>query len=132
MEENKIIQHFEGKTIFITGASGFLAKIFFEKILRVQPNVKKLYLLIRSTPKRSIEQRLQEEVLDTELFRVVREKWGDEEFKSNISSKVISVSGDISHENLGIMSLELREEMYREIDIVINSAATTNFYERCQ
>ncbi|KAL3620181.1 hypothetical protein CASFOL_035093 [Castilleja foliolosa] len=33
-------------------------------ILRVQPNVKKLYLLIRSTPKRSIEQRLQEEVVD--------------------------------------------------------------------
>ncbi|KAL3620180.1 hypothetical protein CASFOL_035092 [Castilleja foliolosa] len=69
-------------------------------------------------------------VVDTELFRVVREKWGDEEFKSNISSKLIPVSGDISHENLGITSLELREEMCREIDIVINSAATTNFDER--
>ena len=26
MEESKIIQHFEGKTILITGSTGFLAK----------------------------------------------------------------------------------------------------------
>ncbi|KAK6138312.1 hypothetical protein DH2020_027958 [Rehmannia glutinosa] len=122
MEENKIVQHFEGKTIFIT--------VFLEKILRVQPNVKKIFLLIRETPKRSVEQRLQEEVVDIELFRVLREKWGEEDFNSILLPKIIPVSGDVSHENLGIVNSELREEMWREIDIIVNSAATTKFDER--
>ncbi|KAI3461304.1 hypothetical protein Pfo_017967 [Paulownia fortunei] len=129
MEESQIVQHFEGKTIFITGATGFLAKVFLEKILRVQPNVKKLFLLIRATSKRSIEQRLQEEVVDTELFRVLREGCG-EDFNSILLSKVIPVSGDVSQENLGIVDSELREDMWREIDIIVNSAATTKFDER--
>ncbi|KAL8483764.1 hypothetical protein ACS0TY_026447 [Phlomoides rotata] len=131
MEDSKLLQYFEGKTIFITGATGFLAKVFVEKILRVQPNVKKLYLLIRKPTKTSIEQRLQDEVVDTELFRVLREKCGDD-FHSLISSKVIPISGDVAHENLGIMDSKLREvmSMWREIDIIVNSAATTNFFER--
>ncbi|KAK6138177.1 hypothetical protein DH2020_028061 [Rehmannia glutinosa] len=104
--------------------------VFLEKILRVQPNVKKIFLLIRETSKRSAEQRLQEEVVDIELFRVLREKWGEEDFNSILLPKIIPVSGDVSHENLGIADSELREEMWREIDIIVNSAATTKFDER--
>ncbi|EEF38504.1 oxidoreductase, putative [Ricinus communis] len=48
MEFGSILQFLEKKNILITGATGFLAKIFIEKILRVQPNVKKLYLLLRA------------------------------------------------------------------------------------
>lgn len=36
--------------------------VFVEKILRVQPNVKKIFLLMRATAKRTVEQRLHEEV----------------------------------------------------------------------
>ncbi|KAK4764940.1 hypothetical protein SAY86_026030 [Trapa natans] len=42
------LQFLEDKTILVTGAAGFLAKIFVEKVLRVQPGVKKLFLLIRA------------------------------------------------------------------------------------
>ncbi|PIN09215.1 Acyl-CoA reductase [Handroanthus impetiginosus] len=129
MEESKILQYFEGKTIFITGATGFLAKIFLEKILRVQPNIKKLYLLIRETAKKSTEQRLQEEVVNTELFRVLREEYG-KDLNFVLLPKVIPISGDVSHDNLGITNPKIREEMWQEIDIIVNSAATTKFDER--
>ncbi|KAG8371182.1 hypothetical protein BUALT_Bualt13G0060400 [Buddleja alternifolia] len=129
MEENKIIQNFEGKTIFITGSTGFLAKILVEKILRVQPNVKKLFLLIRPSNAKSIEQRFHKEVVDTKLFQVLRNKWG-ENSTSFISSKVVPILGDVSHENLGIRNTELRDSMWREIDYIVNSAATTRFDER--
>ncbi|XP_020969353.1 fatty acyl-CoA reductase 2-like [Arachis ipaensis] len=43
MELGSILHFVEDKTILITGATGFLAKILVEKILRVQPNVKKLF-----------------------------------------------------------------------------------------
>nr|GFC85725.1 fatty acyl-CoA reductase 3 [Tanacetum cinerariifolium] len=44
-----IIEYLENKTILVTGTTGFLGKIFVEKILRVQPNIKKLFLLIRAS-----------------------------------------------------------------------------------
>ncbi|KAM5549260.1 hypothetical protein ABKV19_000599 [Rosa sericea] len=47
MELESILGYLENKTIFITGATGFVGKVLVEKILRVQPNVKKLYLLLR-------------------------------------------------------------------------------------
>ncbi|KAG6436107.1 hypothetical protein SASPL_100989 [Salvia splendens] len=106
MEESKIIQHFEGKTILITGSTGFLAKIFLEKILRLQPNV-----------------------VGTELFGVLRKELGGD-FESMISSKVVAISGDVGYENLGIIDVQLRHQMWREIDVIVNSAATTKFDER--
>ncbi|XP_071927622.1 alcohol-forming fatty acyl-CoA reductase-like [Coffea arabica] len=129
MEIDKIAQFFEGKTIFITGATGFLAKIFVEKILGIQPSVKKLFLLMRPSNSKSCSQRLYQEIIDTELFKVLREKWGAS-LSFLISEKVVAVPGDISCENLGIQNSPLREQMWREIDVVINSAVTTRFDER--
>ncbi|KAI5666631.1 hypothetical protein M9H77_16484 [Catharanthus roseus] len=129
-----IVQFFYGKTIFITGATGFLAKVVLEKILRIQPNIKRIFLLIRATKQKSSSQRLYEEIIETDLFRVVKEKCGGiEGLRSLISEKVVAVCGDIScDQNLGINQEDynLRDYMYKEIDIIINSAATTNFHER--
>ncbi|CAK9150538.1 unnamed protein product [Ilex paraguariensis] len=62
MELGSSIQFLENKTLLVTGATGFLAKIFVEKILRVQPNVKKLYLLLRAADTNSALQRFNSEV----------------------------------------------------------------------
>nr|GEW88311.1 jojoba acyl CoA reductase-related male sterility protein [Tanacetum cinerariifolium] len=61
MELESILDFLDNKTILVTGATGFLAKIFVEKILRVQPNVKKLYLLMRATDAKSALQRFNTE-----------------------------------------------------------------------
>ncbi|KAM0902088.1 hypothetical protein ACQ4PT_019602 [Festuca glaucescens] len=42
LDEGKITQYFRSKSVLITGSTGFLGKILVEKILRVQPNVKKI------------------------------------------------------------------------------------------
>ncbi|CAA2966145.1 fatty acyl- reductase 3-like isoform X1 [Olea europaea subsp. europaea] len=129
MEESKILQYFEGKTILITGATGFLAKIFLEKVLRVQPKIKKLFLLIRAVDKRSAELRLHDEVLNTGLFGILKAKYGAD-LSPFLLSKVIPVCGDVSYENLGIFDSKLRDEISQEVDIIVNSAATTKFDER--
>lgn len=41
---------YKGKTIFITGASGFMGKVLVEKLLYSFPDLKHVYILIR--PKR--------------------------------------------------------------------------------
>ena len=64
-----------------------------------------------------------------DLFRVLREKLGAS-LNSLISEKITPVAGDITCENLGVKDSNLVEEMWKEVDVVVNLAATTNFDER--
>ncbi|KAB2065590.1 hypothetical protein E1A91_A09G103400v1 [Gossypium mustelinum] len=129
MELDNAVKFFQGKTILITGATGFLAKVFVEKILRIQPNVNKLYLLVRASNNKSAKQRLYDEIISKELFKILCNNWGSK-FDALISNKVKAVAGDISFENLGLNDSELREEMQKEIQIIVNVAASTDFSER--
>ncbi|CAN6248197.1 unnamed protein product [Urochloa humidicola] len=128
MDAARIVGYFKGKSILITGSAGFLGKILVEKILRVQPDASKIYLLVRGADASSAQQRVQEEVINTELFGLLMKKHGNR-FQQFINEKVVAVAGDIIYENLGLeipMLLALAEE----IDVIVNIAATTNFYER--
>ncbi|KAK4760567.1 hypothetical protein SAY87_005460 [Trapa incisa] len=124
------LQFLEDKTILVTGAAGFLAKIFVEKVLRVQPRVKKLFLLIRAEDDKSAKLRFQDEVISKELFRVLKEKLGAVKLNALISEKVVMVPGDITCEDLGVKDSFLIEQMWSQVDVVVNLAATTNFDER--
>ncbi|KAJ1440664.1 hypothetical protein SESBI_01731 [Sesbania bispinosa] len=150
MELGSILHFLQENTILITGATGFLAKsmlsftvallptpsVFFspskvllEKILRVQPNVKKLYLLLRAADAKSATHRLHNEIIGKDLFRMLKENLGGN-FISFVSEKVTLVPGDISREDLGLKDSNLKEEIYNQTDVIINLAATTNFDER--
>ncbi|KAL3725475.1 hypothetical protein ACJRO7_030494 [Eucalyptus globulus] len=132
-------------TILVMGATGSLSlslsllpppppALFVEKLLRIQPNVKKMYVfilaisLIRAMDKQAATQRLHEELIQKKLFGILREEWA-ENFNS-IVEKLSPIPGDVSCENLGVHDFDLRSEMWREIDIIVSSAATTKFDER--
>ncbi|KAM3198484.1 hypothetical protein ACQJBY_073555 [Aegilops geniculata] len=68
MDADSVVGYFRGKSILITGSTGFLGKVLVEKILRVQPDVKKLYLLIRAPDAESAKLRIQTEVKYLFLF----------------------------------------------------------------
>ncbi|XP_062030649.1 alcohol-forming fatty acyl-CoA reductase-like [Rosa rugosa] len=129
MELDSILGYLESKTILVTGATGLLGMVFVEKILRVQPNIGKLYLLIRASDANSATHRMRNEIIEKELFRVLREKWGTD-FESFISKKVVAISGDVASAELGVKGFELRERMCNEIQIILHSAATVDFNDR--
>ncbi|CAL5212261.1 unnamed protein product [Lathyrus oleraceus] len=124
-----ITQFLEDKNVLVLGAAGFLAKIFVEKILRVQPNVKKVYLLLRAADADSATKRLHNEILKKNLFKLLKENHG-EKFNSFISEKVTVVPGDISQEEFNLKDSNLVKELYNETNVIVNLAATTNFDER--
>ncbi|XP_059310769.1 probable fatty acyl-CoA reductase 4 [Lycium ferocissimum] len=68
------------------------------------------------------------QVIKTDLFRVLKEKLGPN-LHGLIQDKVFPVAGDIACDSLGI-NFELKDDMCSEIDIIVNSAATTRFDER--
>lgn len=99
-----------------------------EKILRIQPNVKKIFLLIRATDKQSAAHRLHQELIEKKLFAVLKQRWAPN--LSSILKKLHAIPGDVSSENLGVNDSNLRSEMWREIDVIIHSAATVTFDDR--
>ncbi|CAN1158036.1 Alcohol-forming fatty acyl-CoA reductase [Linum perenne] len=119
----------EDKTILVTGAAGFLGKLFVEEILRIQPNVKKIYVLLRAPDSHSATKRFHDEVTEKEVFRVVKEKWGTN-FHQFITEKVVTIVGDISREDLGIENVHLKQQILTETEFFLHSAATTAFDER--
>ncbi|CAM8961676.1 unnamed protein product [Rhodiola kirilowii] len=125
-----IVGFLENKTVLVTGATGFVAKVLVEKILRIQPNVKKLFLLVRAKDSASAATRLYDEILSKELFAVLREKHGSDLSHLMCERVTVAVAGDISYQDLGITEPELKNEMCNEIDVVVNLAATVNFDER--
>ncbi|KAF7823251.1 fatty acyl-CoA reductase 3-like [Senna tora] len=129
MELESILHFLHDKTILVTGAAGFLAKIFVEKVLRVQPNVKKLYLLVRASDPKSASLRLNNEIIGKDLFKLLKEKHGDD-FNSFVSQKLSVVAGDISIEDLDFKDSILIQEICNQTDVIVNLAATTNFDER--
>ncbi|KAF8759245.1 hypothetical protein HU200_010277 [Digitaria exilis] len=65
MDSAKVVGCYRDRTILVTGSTGFLGKLLVEKILRVQPGVKKLYLLVRAQDNTAAQHRVLKEVNNT-------------------------------------------------------------------
>lgn len=56
-----IPEFYNGRSVFITGASGFMGKVLVEKLLRSCPGVSRLYVLMRpSRSGKGVSERLQD------------------------------------------------------------------------
>ena len=58
MENNSVQKFYEGKTIFITGASGFMGKVLLEKLLYSCSDVKEVIILMRPKKEKTAIQRV--------------------------------------------------------------------------
>ncbi|KAH9673905.1 Fatty acyl-CoA reductase 2 [Citrus sinensis] len=117
-----------GKSFFVTGATGFLAKVLIEKILRAAPEVGKIFLLIKAESEEAASKRLKDEVINAELFKCLQQTYGEcyQDFMLNI---LVPVVGNISEINLGLEG-NLATVIANEVDVIINSAASITFHER--
>lgn len=68
MAASNIAQYYEGRSVFITGATGFMGKVLVEKLLRSCPGVVNLYLLMRPAKGKDVKCRLQE-LIDNQVRR---------------------------------------------------------------
>jgi alcohol-forming fatty acyl-CoA reductase len=67
-------------------------------------------------------------VIGKEIFKVLKEQHG-KDYSKFMEEKISAVAGDVIFENLGIESCQF-ENLFTEINVIVNSAAVTNFYER--
>jgi len=117
-------QYLRGKTILLTGGTGFLGKVVIERLLRIAPEVARIYLLIREASEPAAA-RLEDEVLPAGVFNALANTYGSG-WPRFVRDKIVPVAGDVSRPCLG-----LKEDNFAaltaQVDIVINSAASVVF-----
>jgi HAD superfamily hydrolase (TIGR01490 family) len=114
-----------GKTLLVTGCTGFLGKSILEKCLRSVPELARINVAIRSSARRSAPERLQREILASPAFKRLREQLGEERFASLTAEKLRLIEIDLSRDGLGLD--EGGRELLRQSDVVIHSAAAVEF-----
>ncbi|XP_017076550.2 fatty acyl-CoA reductase wat [Drosophila eugracilis] len=111
---------FRSKTVFLTGATGFLGKVIIEKLLRTT-EVKRIYVLIRPKKGIEIEKRINTWSKDA-VFELLLKS------KPEALQRVWPIAGDCLESDLGIADND-RRLLASEVQIVIHGAATVRFNE---
>src|SRR5262245_8037899 len=114
---------FAGKTVLVTGATGFLGKALVEKMLRSFHDLGRIFLLIRPKERgsRSVaaDQRFQDDVLKSSIFDRLRRELGDN-FDPLVESKVEVIAGDLTDERFGASAVD-HQRLIEQAQIILNS-----------
>ncbi|XP_025157999.1 fatty acyl-CoA reductase 1-like [Harpegnathos saltator] len=110
---------YSGKSVFITGATGFLGKSLIEKLLRSCPDIKEIFLLMRPKKDVNIEERLRK-LLTNPLFHTLRRE------QPHCFDKLIPVKGDIAIENLDLSDTD-RNMLIQKTSVIFHIAANVRF-----
>lgn len=112
-----------GKTIAITGSTGFLGTCLVEKLLRSVPECNLLLLIRPST--RGSQRRMETEILNNNAFNRLKEELGKEKFKEMAAKRITPIAADITKQYLGISPEDM--ELLTKAEIFIHSAAAVSF-----
>ncbi|KAI5631109.1 male sterility protein domain-containing protein [Phthorimaea operculella] len=115
-----IPEFFAGRSVFITGATGFMGKVLIERLLATCPDIARLYLLMRTKRDVAPEARLQV-LKDSKVFDKLRET------NPSQLDKLALVPGDVTQPQLGISTEHL--SLLHDVSVVFHSAATLKFDE---
>lgn len=118
-------QSFDGKTVFVIGATGFLGKVWLTQLLSQIQTFKKMYILIRGKGSQSGLDRFENLINTSYVFAHLHEKFKDE-LTTYLQNKVEIIEGDVSYENLGLNEQQI-EKLTREVDITVNFAGLVDF-----
>lgn len=110
--------YFKGKSIFMTGSTGFVGRFLIYKLLK-DCDIKMIYILMRPKKGLNVQERF-ETFRNLELFTFLADK--------NQLDKIVPLAGDITLPSCGLSSVDIKL-ITDNVDIVYHSAATVKFTE---
>lgn len=119
---HQIRDFYTGKTLFLTGCTGYIGKCVIEKLLRTCYGIEKIFILVRPKKNSSVEDRMAK-FFQNVLFDKLRNT------RPGFEKKVVPLQGDLMEPGLGL-SPELRQLLIEETDIIIHNGATVMFTEQ--
>lgn len=117
--QSSIREFYRGKSVFITGATGFAGKSLVQRMLQTC-DVKTVYILLRGKRGQNFADRLKS-YLDDECFSYMNDK-------EQLLSKVIAFEGDITLPRLGLSDSDYAT-LAENVSLVFHAAASVRFTE---
>ncbi|HLK85821.1 MAG TPA: AMP-binding protein [Candidatus Binataceae bacterium] len=115
-------QTLRNRRILLTGATGFLGKVFLSLLLRWHPEIERVYVLIRGDRRLALN-RLRREILDSPVMGPLREHLGGR-FDAYVEAKISVLCGDITEDDL---VSEGEAPARGALDAVVHCAGLVNF-----
>ncbi|MCB9701600.1 MAG: SDR family oxidoreductase [Myxococcales bacterium] len=125
MRRLSIHESYAGKHVLLTGASGFLGKVWLTMALEGLPEIAKIYVLLRKKALRPARDRFERIVATSPAFKPLHERYG-RDLARFINERIEVVDGDISSPGLGL-DPEVAARLHRDVDLVINCAGLVDF-----
>jgi fatty acyl-CoA reductase len=116
-----------GKRVLLTGATGFLAKVVLEKLIRTVPDLDGVILLIRGGEAGDARARFLRQIAASSIFdplRAERGAWLERFF----AERVECVTGEVTEPRFGL-DPQAFQALAARTGLVINAAASVNFRE---
>ncbi|XP_026732733.1 putative fatty acyl-CoA reductase CG5065 [Trichoplusia ni] len=116
-----VSEFYAGKSVFITGGTGFLGKVVIEKLLDSCSKLDKIYVLVRDKKGQKVNERIKS-VFENPLFSKIKES------NPKLLDKIIPVTGDLTYPNFGLKP-EDEKSLVDNVSVVFHSGATIRFDE---
>ncbi|XP_076371893.1 putative fatty acyl-CoA reductase CG5065 isoform X5 [Tachypleus tridentatus] len=120
-KSSNITDFYRGRSLFITGGTGFIGKVLVEKILRSCPDVETIFLLVRQKKGNNPAQRL-DAILKSKLFEYLQES------NPGVLRKLVAIDGNMTLPGLGMTPSDL-DTVRKKVSVVFHCAATVRFEE---
>ncbi|MDH5671022.1 MAG: fatty acyl-CoA reductase [Myxococcales bacterium] len=116
---------YAGKHVLLTGATGFLGKVYLMRLLDSVDTVGRIYVLLR--PKNLVGgvARFEKMVNTSPAFRPLHERFGSRLSKL-LRDKVVVLEGDASEPGMGL-PLTTQRRLHRDLDLVVHCAGLVDF-----
>ncbi|GFV25915.1 fatty acyl-CoA reductase 1 [Trichonephila clavipes] len=115
----RVEDFYDGKSILLTGASGYLGVVLLESLLRGFPKIRSIYILLREKKGVKPESR-KELIFKKEIFNKLKEKQPD------VFDKVHVIPGDVALPRMGMSETNFLK-LIEEVTVVFHVAASISF-----
>lgn len=121
MREIFVEKSFDGKSVLVTGATGFLGKLLVEKLLSSCTGIEKIFIFLTKNDN-EIVKRL-ECFKSSAVFEVLRRN------NEKALDKLVAVEGDLMKNHSAGISIDDLAMLKKSVNFIIHCAATTKFDE---
>uniref|UniRef100_A0A8C6XWN7 Fatty acyl-CoA reductase n=1 Tax=Naja naja TaxID=35670 RepID=A0A8C6XWN7_NAJNA len=118
--------YYSGKSVLVTGATGFMGKVLIEKFLHSCHDVKAIYVCVAQSWTFHTNSNREYAEMQGKEFKDGKKQSREE--LPNFHEKIKPISAEFTKPNLAISSEDM-EEMLSEVNVIFHCAATVRFDE---
>jgi long-chain acyl-CoA synthetase len=116
---------YAGKHILLTGASGFLGKVWLAMALEMLPEVGRIHVLLRPGARQSARGRFENLLNTSPVFERLHTLHGAD-LSRYLCERVQVVEGDLAKPDIGVVPV-VAARLQRDLDLVVNCAGQVDF-----